>query len=171
MTFEEMRAIAQHRAEWDAGQRLLAEQTEPVCDTRIRPFTWEEKQLRKAAIAELVAVADRRDEWNGRPLAFATPTIERDVEDRFNRREMLANHALESTARTHMDAPNVCRWRASVREQVRMTRSFAQKALNNSDSDKAEHMHNMADYYHSRVGRWLQGYRRAIAHAREQAGE
>lgn len=127
--------------------------------TALPAFTFEQKQLRRAAIAELEAIEDRRDEWANRPFGTYTPTAERAVEDRFTRRTKLAEHALTSTARCYLDEPAVCFWRARVREQIRMTRLYQ----NDKDEERRE---KMAGYYRERVGRWVQGYRRAIAHAR-----
>lgn len=136
--------------------------------TAYAPFPYQTKQLRRAAIAELEAIEDRRDEWANRPLGTYTPTDECAVEDRFTRREMLATHALESTARGYMDDPNVCRWRAMVREQVRMARLYGDSAKlpPSATRTEGERRRTMAAYYHGRVSRWLAGYRRAIADAR-----
>ena len=130
--------------------------------TALAAFPYEIKRLRRAAIAELEAIEDRRDEWADRPLGTYAPTDERAVEDRFTRREMLATHALESTARGYMDELNVCLWREKVRECLRMARAYEQ------DHDE-ERRRKMAPYYHQRALRFRVGYRRAIAAARPAA--
>ncbi len=131
------------------------------------PFTHDTKQLRKAAIAELEALEDIRDQWRNRPLGTYNPASERSVEDQHMRRERLARHALTSTARSYMDSCHVCEWRAKVREQIRLARAYQNSYTTAPESEGSNR--NMAEYYRfHRVPNWLSGYRRAIAHARPE---
>ena len=125
------------------------------------PFTFEQKQLRRDALAELEEIEDRRDEWARRPLGGYTPSDERRFENRLTRRKRLAEYVLADTARCYMDELNVCVWREKVRECLRMARAYEQ------DHD-AERRRKMAPYYHQRALRFRVGYRRAIASARQE---
>ena len=130
-------------------------------------FDYDTKQLRKAAIAELEALEDIRDQWRNRPLGTYNPASERSVEDTHMQREQLARHALTSTARSYMDSCHVCEWRAKVREQIRMARAYQNAYTTAPESESSNR--DMARYYRThRVPLWLQGYRRAIAHARPE---
>ena len=137
-------------------------------------FDNDTKQLRKAAIAELEALEDIREQHRSRPLANESRDSLLAFENRHMRREMLARHALTSTARCYMDMPGVCEWRAKVREQIRISRSYDAQAQNiavNNDADleKLSRVASMEHYYRThRVPQWLAGYRRAIAHARPE---
>ncbi len=133
------------------------------------PFSHDTKQLRRSAIAELEVLEDIRDQWRNRPLGTYNRASERRLEDGHMRRERLARHALASTMRGYMDAPDVCEWRAKVREQIRLVRSYYAQAVGyGGNPDKTARMLDMSHYYRKRVGDWLAGYRRAIAHARPE---
>ncbi len=131
-------------------------------------FDDDTKALRKAAIAELEVLEDIRDQWRNRPLGTYNRASERRVEDGHMRRERLARHALASTMRGYMDAPDVCEWRAKVREQIRLQRSFYASYRSAENHNVRSSKLEMAHYYRDRVGRWFEGYRRAIAHARPE---